>query len=469
MAGLRRILAPHWSETAIARVLGPMQTFIHRSASSGIVLIAATIVALFLANSGWAPAYDQLLHTYIGITVGPFELKESVLHWVNDGLMVIFFFLVGLEIKREVSVGELANPRAAALPIVAAIGGVVVPASIYIALNVNGIGARGWGVPMATDIAFALGCLALLGERIPFALKIFLTAVAIVDDLIAVLVIAFFYSSGLNFVALGIGFGVLGLLALANMLGIRSILFYTLLGIVVWLAFLKSGVHATIAGVLIAFTIPGRNRIDAPTFIRRADRILHRLNPSEVPASPMLTDEAHQHAVIELEELCEQVQAPLQKMEHSLHSWVQFLIMPIFALANAGVALSFGGMEGGMSAVLAGIVAGLVLGKPIGVLGASWLAIRFGIADLPYAVNWTHMLGAAVLAGIGFTMSLFIASLGFADPDVLATAKLAILIASIIAGTAGLVLLGRLKPMPTHSEPVAARVDDGLEVRVAHD
>ncbi|MDP9312280.1 MAG: Na+/H+ antiporter NhaA, partial [Chloroflexota bacterium] len=215
----RPILAPHWSETSIARVLGPMQTFISRSASSGIVLIVATIIALLLANSRFAAAYDELLHAYIGFTVGPFELKETVLHWVNDGLMAIFFFLVGLEIKREVSVGELANVRAAALPIIAAVGGVVVPASIYAALNFNGVGSRGWGVPMATDIAFALGCLALLGNRIPFALKIFLTAVAIVDDLIAVLVIAFFYSGGINFVALGFGFGVLAVLVLANIFG----------------------------------------------------------------------------------------------------------------------------------------------------------------------------------------------------------------------------------------------------------
>ena len=469
MERLRPILAPHWSETAIARVLAPMQTFIHRSSSSGIVLILATIIALLIANSPFAHAYDELLHAYIGITIGPFELKESVLHWVNDGLMVIFFFLVGLEIKREVSVGELSNPRAAALPIIAAVGGVVVPASIYLAFNAGGIGARGWGVPMATDIAFALGCLALLGDRIPFALKIFLTAVAIVDDLIAVLVIAFFYSAGLNFVALGIGFGVLGLLALANIFGIRRIIFYVVLGIVVWLAFLKSGVHATIAGVLIAFTIPGRNRIDAPTFVRRANEILHRLDPDSLPATPILTQEAHQHAVIELEELCEHVQAPLQKMEHSLHNWVQFLIMPIFALANAGVALSFGSMEGGMENVLLGIVVGLVLGKPIGLLGAAWLAIRLGIADLPQAVNWRHMLGAGVLAGIGFTMSLFIASLGFVDADVLAAAKLSILAASLIAGTAGLLLLSRMKPMPAQADPVLGFADDGLEMRPARD
>jgi NhaA family Na+:H+ antiporter len=271
-------------------------------------------------------------------------------------------------------------------------------------------------------------------------------------------VIALFYSGGLDFVALGVGFAVLGLLLLANIFGIRTILVYAGLGIVVWLAFLQSGVHATIAGVLIAFTVPARNRIDAPTFVERADRILHRLDPTEATSTPMLTTEAHQTAVLELEDLCEQVQAPLQKMEHSLHSWVQFLIMPIFALANAGVALSLGDLGGDRTPVLFGIIAGLVVGKPIGLLGASWLAIRLGAADLPAGVAWRHMGGAGVLAGIGFTMSLFIASLGFADAELLATAKLAILLASVLAGTAGFLLLRRMRPVaPTPPDGGPAR------------
>lgn len=441
----RNFLAPHWSSTSIARVLGPMQQFINRSASSGIVLIIATVVALALANSGLAQAYTDLLHTEIGITVGPFELREDLLHWINDGLMAIFFFLVGLEIKREVSVGELSELRAAALPIVAAIGGVVVPASIYALFNFGGIGAHGWGVPMATDIAFALGCLALLGNRIPFALKIFLTAVAIVDDLIAVLVIAFFYSAGINFVALGIGFVVLALLVLANIFGIRNFTLYIALGLIVWVAFLESGVHATIAGVLIALTIPARNRIDGPTFIGRVHTIVHEFQQGDLQPTPMLTSERQQSAVIELEELCEQVQAPLQKMEHSLHNWVSFLIMPIFALANAGVTFSLGSLGGETLFVVLGVVLGLVLGKPIGLLGAAWLAVRSGLVVLPPGVSWQHMTGAGMLAGIGFTMSLFIASLGFSDPDLLSAAKFAILIASLIAGTAGFLYLSRLR------------------------
>ncbi len=454
----------HWTDSPLARLLGPMHAFIQHSAASGILLMAATIAALVLANSPLAAAYDAVLHVELGLTLGPFTLTETVQHWINDGLMAVFFFLVGLEIKREVTVGELANPRAAALPILAAVGGVVVPALIYTGFNAAGIGAAGWGVPMATDIAFALGVLALLGDRVPFALKIFLTAVAIVDDLLAVLVIALFYAGDLNLAALGVGVGVLLLLLLANRLGIRTLLVYVLLGLVVWLAFLQSGVHATIAGVLVALTIPARHRIDAPTFIRRAHRILHHLaaeSPAVAP-SPMLTDEAQQIAVIELEELCEQVQAPLQKLEHTLHPWVQFGIMPIFALANAGVAVSLGALMGTAAPVLGGIVVGLVLGKPIGVLGLSWLAVRLGLVTLPQDVTWRHMIGVSVLAGIGFTMSLFIASLAFADADVLATAKVAILVASLLAGTAGLLLLRRLPhPAPADDTPQAVPAVQG--------
>jgi len=452
MARQRFFLAPHWSETRLVVLLGPMQQFVNRSAASGIVLLVATIVALVIANSPLAEAYDELLHAYIGITIGDFVLKESLLHWINDGLMAVFFFLVGLEIKREMSVGELSNPRAAALPIVAAIGGALMPALIYAALNFSGVGASGWGVPMATDIAFALGCLALLGNRVPFALKIFLTAVAIVDDLIAVLVIAFFYSGGLNFAALGIGFGVLAVLALLNVVGFRSILIYGTLGVIVWLAFLESGVHATIAGVLIAFTIPARNRIDAPTFLGRARHILQQFENTTFEPTSMLTSEVQQSAVIELEEMCEQVQAPLQKIEHSLHNWVLLGIMPIFALANAGVSLSLNNLGGETFMVTIGIVLGLTLGKPIGLLSAVWLGVRMNLVSLPVGVNWQHMAGAGVLAGIGFTMSLFIAALGFADPAVLATAKISILIASVIAGTAGLLLLMRSKPVEQPSQ-----------------
>ncbi len=439
-------LAPHWSETRIARVLGPMQRFVNRSVSGGIVLVIATIISLVVANSPLGADYAALLETKIGLVLGPFVLEESLLHWINDGLMAIFFFLVGLEIKREIFVGELASPRAARLPIIAAVGGVTVPAALYLALNFNGIGARGWGVPMATDIAFALGCLALLGNRIPFGLKIFLTAVAIVDDLIAVLVIAFFYSSAINIAALAVGFGLLGLLLLCNVAGIRRLVVYAGLGIIIWLAFLQSGVHATIAGVLIAFTIPGRYRIDAPTFAQRAHELVHRFERGELEATPISINEHQQSTVLELEALCEQVQAPLQKLEHELHNWVAFLILPIFALANANVQLSFGSLGGETLPVALGIILGLTIGKPLGIVGAAWLAVRSGITDLPEGVNWPIMLGAGMLGGIGFTMSLFIAALAFRGPENLEAAKLAILIASLLAAGAGLLLLWRVRP-----------------------
>lgn len=428
----------------IERITGPMREFIHSSASSGLVLMAATIIALALANSPLAKSYNAVLHEYIGITVGPFALKETVLHWINDGLMAIFFFLVGLEIKRELLAGELSSLRAAMLPIVAAIGGSVVPALIYLSFNFNGPGASGWGVPMATDIAFALGVLALLGDRVPFALKIFLTAVAIVDDLIAVLVIAIFYSGGVNFTALAVAVGILSILIAANLLGVRAILIYVALGFLVWLAFLESGVHATIAGVLMAWTVPARNRIDPATFLGKARRILDRFEHANDEPTAVLINERQQTTIIYLEDVCEQVQAPLQKMEHILHPWVAFGIMPVFALANAGVALSLDNLGGETSMVALGIIAGLVLGKPIGVLGSIWIASRLGLVSLPEGVGWTHLSGAACLAGIGFTMSLFIASLGFGEGALLDVAKLGILAASLIAGVLGYALLRRI-------------------------
>jgi NhaA family Na+:H+ antiporter len=431
----------HWTSTSLGYILGPMQVFIHRTQSSSIVLIIATIIALIIANSPLNTSYIDVLNTHIGITIGSFVLEESVLQWVNDGLMAIFFFLVGLEIKREVRVGELASLRAATLPILAAVGGVTIPALIYFALNVGSSGAHGWGVPMATDIAFALGCLALLGNRVPFGLTIFLTAVAIVDDIIAVLVIALFYSSGLNPVILAAGFAILLLLAFGNVFGIRNPLFYATLGVLVWLAFLYGGIHATLAGILVALTVPAQRRIDAPTFLEQARRILHHFEMSGDEKPHVGSTEAEQVSVIKLEELCKQVETPLHKMEYTLHGWVAFLIIPLFALANAGVVVSLDRLDSGALPVLLGIVLGLTIGKPVGIVGASWLAVRIGIAELPQGVTWRHMIGVGIIAGMGFTMSLFIASLAFVDPDRLAIAKLAILLASLLAGVVGFLVL----------------------------
>lgn len=438
----KRQPANHWSQTPLARIISPMQSFIGRSEASGIVLLVVTLLALAIANSPLGHLYEELLHTHIGISVGPFELDESLLHWVNDGLMVLFFFLVGLEIKRELLVGALSNLRAALLPILAACGGAIVPALIYMSLNVGRPTFHGWGVPMATDIAFALGVLALLGSRVPFGLKVFLTAVAIVDDLIAVLVIALFYSSGLNAVALGLGFAFLLVLALFNWFGFRRPSLYAIVGVLVWLCFLKSGIHATIAGVLVAFTIPARNRIDLPTFLQRTRGYLNELENSHKTNSPMLIDEAQQHAVLKLEKACEYVQAPLQKLEHSLNTFITFGIMPIFAFANAGVALGAIEFDAHSFPLMLGIAIGLILGKPIGIVTICWLATRSGVATLPEGVNWSHMIGVGVLGGIGFTMSLFVASLSF-EGEMLGSAKISILLASTIAGLLGYFLLAR--------------------------
>jgi Na+:H+ antiporter, NhaA family len=437
-------LPADWRETPLARVLSPMQHFIQSETAGGLVLIAATVIALVLANSPLRDVYAAVLDAHIGITIGPLQLDESVLHWINDGLMALFFFVVGLELKREAMVGELASPRQAILPLVAAVGGAMVPALLYTLLNRGAVGAGGWGIPMATDIAFALGVLALLGDRVPWSLKVFLTAVAVIDDLLAVLVIALFYTSEIQFAALGVGVGVVVLLGVLNVLGIRAAVVYAVLGSIVWLAFLESGVHATIAGVLVALTIPARNRIDWSHFLTQARALLSACEPVVTPESPrMLTDERQQSAVYELEELCERVQTPLQRLEHGLHPWVSFGIIPIFALANAGVSLSTVGLDGEALRITLGIVLGLVVGKPIGLIFATWLAVHLKVAVLPIGVTWFHIVGAGCLAGLGFTMSLFIATLAFNDAALLEAAKLGILAASVVAGLVGSLVLAR--------------------------
>jgi len=409
------------------------------------VLISVTLLALIIANSPLARAYDDLLHTYMSVSLGSFVLRETVLHWINDGLMALFFFVVGLELKREALVGELADFRRAALPIAAALGGALLPALFYIVVNRGSAGSVGWGVPMATDIAFALGVLALVGDRVPWTLKVFLTAVAVIDDLLAVLVIAVFYSAGVNVAALGVGFGVLLLLFALNVVGIRNTLVYVALGVIVWVAFLQSGIHATIAGVLVAMTIPARRRIDEAGFIQRVRTLMAHFEEGGSGSARMLTNDQQQHAVLELEEACEAVQAPLQKLEHVLHPWVAFAIVPVFALANAGVPLSVSGISGPGLLVIVGIMLGLVAGKPLGLVGMSWLLVRLGVTTLPEGVRWAHIVGVGCLAGLGFTMSLFIATLGFGESELLEAAKLGILGASLLSGVLGFILLRRVQ------------------------
>ena len=429
----------------IDRLLSPFQEFFQQEASSGILLIVATLIALAWANSPWAETYIHLWEAKLSISIGPFGISKDIIHWINDGLMAVFFFVVGLEIKREVLVGELSSPRQAILPIVAAIGGMALPAGFYLLFNSSGPARAGWGIPMATDIAFALGVLSLLGKRAPLSLKIFLTAVAIVDDLGAVLVIALFYTSEIAWISLL--FAALFLVALIamNRLGVRNPLVYALLGIGLWVAFLKSGVHATIAGVLLAMTIPVRTRINTEEFLTHAGYFLDNFRKHGKPGENVLTNKDQRAAIMAIEVAAEHAQAPLQRFEHILHPWVSYFIMPIFALANAGVALKGDLFSVFIQPVTLGIMAGLVFGKQIGVFLASFLAIKLKWADLPTGMTWLRLYGLSWLTGIGFTMSLFIASLAFGNSEFLSPAKTGILVASLVSGMVGAVILSRNK------------------------
>lgn len=424
----------------IDRLLMPLHAFTRIEASGGILLMACTVVALVWANSPWHEAYEHLWHMDVTFGAGTFVLSQTLHHWINDGLMAIFFFVVGLEIKREILVGELSSRKKASLPIAAALGGMVAPALIYAAFNAGTEGSAGWGIPMATDIAFAMGILALLGHRAPLSLKVFLVALAIVDDLGAVLVIAIFYTDHISGFALALGCVFLALSAIANRLGVRQPLVYVLLGIGLWFGFLKSGIHATIAGVLLAMTIPARARIDVAGFVDRVKHTMDRLVHLDAATMP---SDAKQAAIHELEEACEQVQMPLQRIEHALHPWVTFGIVPIFALANAGV--HFGGDVSFGSAMVQpvtfGIILGLVLGKQIGITLFTWFAVRLGLAELPAGITWMQIYGVGWLGGIGFTMSLFIANLAFGDGHLLTLSKVGILTASLIAGVVGYLLV----------------------------
>jgi len=422
--------------------------------------MVCALAALVLANSPWADAYFDIWQTIVTVGAGSFAISKPLLLWINDGLMAIFFFVVGLEIKREVLVGELSSAKQMALPLAAALGGMVVPALLYLTLNAGTPTSSGWGIPMATDIAFALGVLALLGTRAPLALKIFLTALAIVDDLGAVLVIAFFYTSKLSLTALGVAGVVFLILMAMNRARVQRTAVYVVLGIILWVAFLKSGVHATIAGVLLAMTIPARRRIDAPVFYERVKAMMVEFAEDLKPGRTEPTTD-QRDAIQTIEVACEAVETPLARMEHALHGWVAFGIMPIFALANAGVALS--GDLGAMltSSVSLGIILGLFFGKQIGVLFFSWLAIKLGWAERPAGVTWRQLYGVSLLTGIGFTMSLFIANLAFVDAAVLDAAKVGIFAASLIAGVAGWAML-RLTTNETEKMPVQEELAEAI-------
>jgi NhaA family Na+:H+ antiporter len=430
----------------VERIVRPFQDFAHKQSSGGILLIVATVVALVWANSPWAESYDALWHTRLTVGVGDFSVSKDLTHWINDGLMAVFFFVVGLEIKREVLVGELSSARNAALPVAAALGGAVAPALIYLAINAGTKGAAGWGIPMATDIAFALGVLALLGDRVPVGLKVFLTALAIVDDIVAVLVIALFYTQEISWGALGVGVAFLAALIVANLLGVGRTLVYAVLGVGLWLCFLLSGVHATIAGVLLAFTVPAVSFIDPGAFLDRSRYVLDRFEQAGEKGENVLANEERQAALHALNHAAYKLEPPLHELEHALHPWVVFAIMPLFALANAGVPLGGDISEALTSPVALGIVAGLVVGKQVGVTLFAWLAVKIGISELPEGVRWRHVYGASWLAGIGFTMSLFITDLAFSNGSLVDAAKLGILAASMLAGLVGWTILRGASP-----------------------
>jgi len=397
-----------------------------------------TILALLIANSPLYEAYSHFLHMYIEFNVGSWELKHSLHHWINDGLMAIFFFIIGLEIKREITVGELANIKAAILPVLAAIGGMVFPALIYLYINVGGDGANGWGIPMATDIAFAISALVLLGKRVPTALVTFLVALAIVDDLGAVLVIALFYTETINIIPLGLAGAMFLVLFIFNRFGIHMILPYFVVGLLMWFFMLESGVHATIAGVLAALAIPSTPKKAPVTFTEDAKNLLE-----EYEKYPVATDHVmHERQKTILNDIKDKINAvgtPASRLEHDLHLPVALLVIPIFALANAGIKIDFSSIgDTIMEPVSLGIIFGLIFGKVIGIFGVSWIAVKLKVAQLPEGSSLSQVFGVAFLAGIGFTMSIFVADLAFINsPELIFQAKVGILSASLFSGLFG--------------------------------
>ena len=426
------------------QILRPAQQFFNKEASSSILLIAATAIALIWVNSSIGETYHSFWHTEISFTFGHFHISKTLLHWVNDGFMSLFFFTVGLEIKREILVGELATPKKALLPVIAALGGMIVPGLIYAALNIGLPTIHGWGIPVATDIAFALGAVAVFGRKLPVGLRVFLAAFAIADDLGAVVIIAIFYTKEIVWSNLIISLFLISGLAIANFFWIRQTLIYAILGLAVWFFVLGSGVHPTIAGVIVSFFVPARGRYDTDNFLQNIKKITEKFECEEQSCGySILLNQEHMYAVQALELACHDVETPLQRLMHALHPWVAFLILPLFAMGNTG--LIFRGIvfsEAVSNPVILGIIFGLVVGKPIGILLFSYLSVKTGIASLPQDVRWSHIFGGAMLGGIGFTMSLFLSELSFTDPHIIDYARIAILTGSILSAVFGMSYLG---------------------------
>ncbi len=445
-----KLYAP-W-EKAFERISTPLENFIHAQTTTGLILFFTTIIALVLANSPLAEVYHDIFHATMSITIGPWQLSHSLSHWINDGLMTFFFFLIGLEIKREILIGELSNIKVAILPILAAIGGMVFPALIYMSVNAEGPGANGWGIPMATDIAFAISALVILGHRISTALVTFLIALAIVDDLGAVAVIALFYTEQIHLLPLLLAGLSFLLLFSFNLFGIHKVLPYLIIGTFMWLFMLESGVHATIAGVIAAFAIPSKPSYTPVDFTAHTKNLL-----DEYDYYPVATDHTmheKQKAILQnIKDKIDGVSSPATMLEHEMHLPVGLLVIPLFAFANAGVSLNFSAINSGaVSPVSLGIILGLLLGKIVGIFGVSYLSVKFGIAQLPQNSTMSQLFGVAALGGIGFTMSIFVAELAFVhDPVLLSQAKVGILLASLLAGFIGFIWLRFIAKPPTMS------------------
>lgn len=426
----------------ILGIIGPFQRFVKKFKTSGFLLFASTFLALLWANIS-PHSYEHLWHMDISISFGNLILTKSILHWIDEALMTLFFFVVGLEIKREILIGELSSVKKALLPVFGAIGGMVVPALVYVYFNVGTESANGWGIPMATDIAFALAVLSLIYKRIPFGVRIFLAALAIADDIGAVLVIALFYTASVNWIYIGYAlFFIIGLAA-ANALWMRHALVYGLFGIGIWFSFLGAGIHATVAGVLVAFFIPAQGRYDTDTFIQEVQSFLKNLEcEGGICGHTILLNQKHLNAVHSIELACHNTETPLQRFEHGLNSWVSYLIVPLFALANAGVSIEGNEIIPALQHQTAmGIIFGLILGKPIGITFFTYAASKIFKNPLSGGVTWAHILGASMLGGIGFTMSIFITGLSFTSSALIEVSKIGIIVGSIISAVLGLMTL----------------------------
>lgn len=424
------------------RVYLPVHQFIQVEWVGSVLLLAAALAALIWANSPWSGGYHHLLESYLSIDLGLFEIRENLHHWINDGLMAVFFFVVGLEIKRELLHGNLSSPRLAALPAMAALGGMVVPAGIYFFFNPSGPEVTGWGIPMATDIAFALGVLGLLGRRLPVEIRVFLLALAIVDDLGAIAVIAVFYTAEISMQAMVLAVAMIAVILLMRRVGIRSVAAYAVAGFLLWSAVLESGIHATVAGVILGFLTPSRPDVDPEEFEEVAPELLRSYREAEARGD----HDGAESTLGKLEALTASTESPLERLERQVHPWSAYFVLPIFALANSGVELGGEAIAAALtSTVSIGVAAGLLVGKVTGVFGAAWLAVKLGIADLPPRVRWTHVLGTGLLAGIGFTVALFITQLAFTDQALVDQGKIGILSASLLAGILGYLFL-RLGP-----------------------